>query len=110
MRSVSHRAAEVLDLHRQALVRQRVRRWGAILWPSFLIAGLATGVFFANIDPEELRVATFPQLEISRELGYTLGFFMFWAVAGAASLLTNILLCTPDCPWQQLAKKPDEQR
>lgn len=70
----------------------RVRRWGAVLWPSFLSASLATGVFFANVDPEELRAATFPQLEIDRRLGYTLGFFMFWGVTAWSSFLTLSLL------------------
>lgn len=72
--------------------RERVRRWGAVLWPSFLVAGIATMVFFANLDPEELRAATFPQLELSRKFGYTLGFFMFWAVTAWSSFLTLFLL------------------
>ena len=35
---------------------------------------------------------TFPDLSMSRELGYTLGFFMFWLATAASSLFTWILL------------------
>ena len=36
--------------------------------------GVATMVFFAYVDPLQLRDMTFPDLPISRMLGYTLGF------------------------------------
>lgn len=65
---------------------------GAILWPSFFAAGVATMVFFAFVDPLELRDITFPQLSISREFGYTVAFFLFWAATAASSLFTWILL------------------
>ncbi len=65
---------------------------GAILWPSFFAAGVATAVFFAFVDPLLLRDMTFPQLEASREFGYTLGFFAFWTATSGASLFTWILL------------------
>ena len=72
--------------------RPLAQRLGAILWPSFFAAGVATMVFFAFVDPVELAAMTFPRLEISRGLGYTLGFFMFWACTASASLFTWILL------------------
>ncbi len=53
------------------------RSAAAILWPSFVAAVLATAVFFVHVDPDDLRLVTFPEWKISRELGYTLGFFMF---------------------------------
>ncbi|MFT4256247.1 MAG: hypothetical protein QM599_04720 [Pseudoxanthomonas sp.] len=68
------------------------RRIGSILWPSFFSAGVCTMVFFAFVDPLLLRDLTFPQLHISRGLGYTLGFFMFWIATAASSLFTWILL------------------
>ena len=68
------------------------QRLGAILWPSFFTAGVATMVCFAFIDPMELRDLTFPGLNISRELGYTIGFFLFWIATSASSLFTWILL------------------
>jgi hypothetical protein len=67
------------------------RLLAAVLWPSFLAAALATFVFFANIDPESLRAATFPEWEIGRRAGYTIGFFMFWAVTALSSALTLVL-------------------
>jgi hypothetical protein len=70
-------------------------RLGAVLWPSFFAAGVATMVFFATVDPLELAAITTPQWEISREAGYTLGFFMFWACTAAASSFTALLLSLP---------------
>ena len=72
--------------------RPLAQRLGAILWPSFFAAGVATMVFFAFVDPVELAAMTFPQLDINRGLGYTVGFFMFWACTASASLFTWILL------------------
>ena len=72
--------------------RPLVQRLGAILWPSFFSAGVATMVCFAHIDPLALRDLTFPGLEIGREAGYTLGFFLFWIATGASSLFTWVLL------------------
>jgi hypothetical protein len=65
---------------------------GAIAWPSFFAAGVATMVFFACIDPLQLRDISFPQIEISRGLGYSIAFFMFWLATAASSLFTWILL------------------
>jgi len=72
--------------------RPLTQRMGAILWPSFFAAGVSTAVFFAFVDPLALRDLTFPGLPMSRELGYTVGFFMFWAASAASSLFTWILL------------------
>ena len=72
--------------------RSMSQRVGAILWPSFFAAGVATMVFFAFVDPLLLRDLTFPDLEISRGVGYTIGFFMFWACTAGSSLFTWILL------------------
>lgn len=72
--------------------RPLAQRLGAILWPSFFAAGVATMVFFAFVDPLELRDMTFPAIEISRGVGYTLGFFMFWLATASSSLFTWILL------------------
>ena len=75
--------------HPPRLMAQRV---GAILWPSFFAAGVATMVFFAFVDPLALRDMTFPDVAISRGLGYTIGFFMFWVATASSSLFTWILL------------------
>lgn len=73
----------------------RAQRLGAILWPSFFAAGVATMVFFAFVDPLALRQITFPRLPVTREVGYTLGFFLFWSATAAASLFTSLLLSSP---------------
>lgn len=69
-----------------------VARVGAVVWPSFFAAGVATMVFFAFVDPIELATITWPSLHVGRELGYTLGFFMFWACTFASSTFTALLL------------------
>ena len=71
-------------------------RWlGAILWPSFFAAGVATMVFFAVVDPLDLATITWPRVAFSRELGYSIGFFMFWLCTASASLFTALLLRVP---------------
>jgi hypothetical protein len=72
--------------------RPLVQRLGAILWPSFFAACVATTVFFAFVDPLALRDMTFPGLPLTRTLGYSIGFFMFWLATAASSLFTWILL------------------
>lgn len=68
------------------------QRIGAVLWPSFFVAGVVTTVFFAFIDPVALRDITFPSLKLGREAGYTLGFFLIWLATASSSLFTWILL------------------
>lgn len=72
--------------------RPLAQRLGAILWPSFFTASVATMVLFAFVDPIDLRDISFVDLPISREAGYTLGFFAFWIATAASSLFTWILL------------------
>ena len=70
----------------------RLRRVGAVAWPSFFAAGVASVVFFAIVDPSELADITWPHLAISREFGYSIGFFMFWACTLGSSAFTALLL------------------
>ncbi|MDO5609724.1 MAG: hypothetical protein Q4G62_02910 [Pseudomonadota bacterium] len=72
--------------------RPLAQRVGAILWPSFFAACVATMVFFAFVDPLQLRDMTFPAVNISRMTGYGIGFFMFWLATASSSLFTWILL------------------
>jgi len=73
------------------------RLWllGAVLWPAFLAAGVASLLFFSGIDPESLRLQTLPEWDIGRTAGYSIGFLMFWAVAAASSALTVLLVRPP---------------
>ena len=66
--------------------------YGVVVWPSFFAAGVATMVFFAFVDPLQLRDITLPGLEISRETGYSIAFFLFWSATAGASLFTAILM------------------
>ena len=70
----------------------RLRRVGAVAWPSFFAAAVASVVFFAIVDPSELAEITWPHLTISREFGYSIGFFMFWACTLGSSAFTALLL------------------
>ena len=77
------------------------RRWtrksqniAAILWPSFLAACVATGVFFGHVDPIDLDAISTPMMEFSSMAGYAIGFFFFWIVSGIASLLAVFLIRT----------------
>ena len=72
--------------------RPLAQRVGAVAWPSFFAASVCTMVFFAFVDPLALRDITWPDLPLSRQMGYSLGFFMFWIATASSSLFTWILL------------------
>ena len=81
----------------------RIQKCIAVLWPSFLTAIVATGLFFSAFDPDDL----FPfgeDTEVSRLGIYSIGFLLFWlitAVAGIGTLyfaITNCLRKKPDSP------------
>lgn len=57
-----------------------------ILWPSFLMAGAASAVVFALVDP--LDVVFLGHLQAGRLTVYTVGFFIFWIMAALSSALT----------------------
>lgn len=58
-----------------------------ILWPSFVMAGIAEAVFFTLIDPQELYLFGEP-VSFSRIATYSIGFFAFWALCAASSMFT----------------------
>lgn len=64
----------------------------AIMWISFLMAGVATMVYFATIDPMELApcVPDFP--ELSRSAAYTVGFLLFWLLTASSAMITMLFL------------------
>ena len=63
-----------------------------ILWTSFLMAGVASAVVFALIDP--LDVAIFGYFRPERNVLYAAGFFFFWLIAVLSSVLTLVMLPT----------------
>lgn len=65
-------------------------KWILVLWPSFLVAALAEGVFFTIIDPQELYLFGQP-VHYSALATYSIGFLGFWLVCAASSLTTIFL-------------------
>jgi hypothetical protein len=67
----------------------------AVLWPSFMVAIVATGLFFSAFDPDDL----YPfgvQTEVSRLGVYSIGFLVFWlvsAISGIGTLYFAITNC-----------------
>lgn len=70
-------------------------KWIQVLWPSFLIAAIAEGVFFTVIDPQQLYLFGEP-VEFSAIATYSIGFICLWLVCAASSLLTIFLQQGPD--------------
>ena len=73
-----------------------VSRMIAVLWAGFLSACLATLLFFAGFDPQQLFDADpWPRWLTERRSGYALGFFFFWMMSTLAGALSAWLL-TPN--------------
>ncbi len=70
-----------------------------VLWPAFLMAIVAVGLFFSSIDPQELTIAGI-DLADSREAAYTVGFLLFWVLFAISNWLTWWLVTgsTPPAP------------
>jgi hypothetical protein len=62
-----------------------IQRVVAILWPSFITAGIATILFFTVFDPDII----FVDHNISRLGAYSIGFFTFW--------LFGVMTCMATC-------------
>lgn len=61
-----------------------------ILWPSFVVAGVAEILFFTVFDPVELHLLGDP-VAVGPMAAYTIGFFVFWAFTAASSAFTCFL-------------------
>lgn len=61
-----------------------------VLWPSFVMAGIAEAVFFTLIDPQELYLFGEP-VSFSPLATYSIGFFAFWALCAASSTLSCLM-------------------
>ena len=59
----------------------------SVLWPSFMTAIAATGLFFSAFDPQDL-VPFNLDIEISPMTAYSVGFFIFWLLAIGSSIGT----------------------
>jgi len=49
----------------------------SVLWPSFVTAAIATGIFFSAFHPRDL-VPFNLDIDISPIAAYSIGFFLFW--------------------------------
>jgi hypothetical protein len=70
-------------------------KWIQVLWPSFLVAGIAEIVFFTVINPQELYLLGQP-VKYSTLATYSIGFFSFWILCAASSLVTLFFQRTAD--------------
>ncbi len=70
-----------------------------VLWPSFLSAILAEGLFFSVFDPADLMLVG-GHMELQPIAAYTMGFFFFWTVCSIASMISLYLVKT-ESPLQQ---------
>jgi len=77
------------------MTSQRVMQ---VVWPAFLMAGVAELVFFSVFDPFELHFFGQP-LDLSRQAIYAMGFFGFWGLGIASSALTLFLAQDRNPPY-----------
>ncbi len=61
-----------------------VQKIVAVFWPSFLVAGVETIVFFTLFDP----LYVFTEYDVTRTGAYSIGFFLFWFFAILPCVLT----------------------
>ena len=66
-----------------------------ILWPSFIVGGLAEALFFTAFDPRDMMLFGDP-ITWSREAVYSVAFFVFWAVSAVGAALALLLVRTPE--------------
>ena len=64
-----------------------MQKWMWILWPSFLVAGIAEGVFFSLVNPQELYFLG-EAVHYSPIATYSIGFLAFWTLCAVSSYLT----------------------
>lgn len=73
----------------------KLQMYIAVLWPSFLTATIATGLFFSAFDPKHMT-----PFDIDTDIGtlgiYTIGFFIFWGLAALSSIGTLYFTLTYD--------------
>jgi hypothetical protein len=79
-----------------------IQRVVAILWPSFITAGIATVLFTTAFDPAVI----FADFDISRLGIYTITFFLFWLFGTLTSAATCFFLK----PCQTIKKLREQER
>ncbi|MGF1642278.1 MAG: hypothetical protein ACFCUJ_01450 [Thiotrichales bacterium] len=79
--------AQALDSESRNTI-SRCQSISAVLWPSFLMAGVATIIFFTVFDPEQMHGLE----DFSRIAVYSTGFFVFWGLMAVSSCATQYFL------------------
>ena len=74
----------------------------AVLWPSFLMAGVLEMIVFSLVDPARLQLPGGGELGWSATAVYTVAFFVFWSVIAVAGALTELL----DAPAGEINRRP----
>jgi hypothetical protein len=67
----------------------------SVLWPSFLTAIVASGLFFSAFDPVDL-VPFNLDFAVSPLAAYSIGFLLFWLIA-AISSFGSVYLAIVNC-------------
>jgi hypothetical protein len=75
--------------------RVSMRSLAAVLWPSFLGAGMIEMGVFAMVDPGELHWLSGLAVEASLQAIYTVSFLVLWATTAAACALTALFITQP---------------
>jgi hypothetical protein len=70
----------------------------AVLWPSFLMAGVLTALVFALVDPGDLTWFGGAPLDLPRQALYTGGFLLFWLIISLAASLSVLMAALPELP------------
>ena len=69
--------------------------FGVAVWVSFLLAAVATMLFFATFDPVAIgEIATF-SMRLDPMSGYSMGFLLFWLLLMINSMLAIWLIKRP---------------
>lgn len=76
------------------MATQSLQRLMWVLWPAFLVAGIAETAFFSLFDPLELAAFN-AHHDASRESIYAIGFIAFWTFGIVSSALTVYLSRSP---------------
>jgi hypothetical protein len=62
-----------------------------VLWPSFVVAGLADGLIFTLVNPADLVFFDQP-VDFPKEGIYTMGFFVMWFFCALSSAITLFII------------------
>ena len=81
----------------------KVQLIAAMLWPSFLTAGIATVLFFVAFDPAYV----FSEYAISRIGAYSVGFLLFWLLTASSCVLSALFMrpCHRPCTFASKANE-----